>query len=88
MFTFFKKRLMVDTSSEESRRVTTLLEQNHIKYELRTIRSRGGIGTGMDAMSYARSNVSLYKGASQPTFVYEVYVSRKDFERAKELISK
>lgn len=88
MFTFLLKRLLIDTSSEEIRRVTTILEQNQIKYEMRTIRSRGSIGTGMDAMSYARSNVAMYKGSSQPTFVYYVYVRRKDFQRALELIDK
>lgn len=87
MFTFLKKKLSVDISSEEIRRVTTILDQNKIKYEIKTIRTRGIIGTGMDAMSYARSNISMYKGSSQPSFIYEVYVSRKNYVQALKLIS-
>ena len=86
MFTLFKKKIATDTSSEEIRRITTLLDQNQIKYELRTIRSRGTIGSAFDAASYARSNIALYKGSSAPSFVYHVYVKRKDYERAYDLL--
>jgi len=85
MFALFKKRIVVDTSGEEIRRVTNLLDQQGIKYVLRTKRTRGTIGTDLDAMSYARSNIALYKGASKPPVVYMVYVKRKDYERAHDL---
>ncbi len=86
IFTIFMKRLIVDTSSETIRRVTTLLDENEIKYTLKTIRPRGAIGTGLDASSYARANVSMYKGSTQPNFVYSVYVNRRDYDRAAALM--
>ena len=77
MFVLFKKRILVETNNESVTKALAVLEENKIKYELRTIRSRGSIGTGFDAQSYARSNISLYKGSSTPNFVYMVYVKRK-----------
>ena len=86
MFVLFKKKLVVDTSAEEIRRTTTILEQNKIPYELRTTRSRGSITSAIDAQTYARANIAMYKGASKPTFVYTVYVKRKFYDRALDLI--
>ena len=87
MFVLFKKRILVETNNESVTKALAVLEENKIKYELRTIRSRGSIGTGFDAQSYARSNISLYKGSSTPNFVYMVYVKRKDYLQAKKLIT-
>ena len=87
LFGLLMKKIVLDTSAEEIRRVTEILEQNHIQYEVRTTRTRGAIGVGLDAHSYARANLALYKGASQPQFVYSVYVDRKDDDRARKLIS-
>jgi hypothetical protein len=80
---FFMKKLIIDTSAEEIAKVTTTLEQNNLKYEIRTIRTRGTVGSAIDARSYAQANIAMYKGASQPGFVYYVYVKPKDYERAR-----
>lgn len=87
MFGLFLKKLVIDTSAEEIRRTTTILEQNNIKYEVRTTRSRGTIGSGIDAHTYARANLAMYKEAAQPSFIYSVYVKRKDYDQARKLIS-
>lgn len=86
MFVFFMKRIAVDTSNEEISRVTTILDQNRIKFELRTKRTRGVYGSMYDARSYAGANISMYKGSSQPAFVYMVYVKRRDYAQAHELL--
>jgi len=86
MFVIFKKNIATDTSSEAIRRMTTILEENNIKYEIRTKRTRGAIGAAFDARSYASSNIATYKGASQPSFIYMIYVKKKDYDRASELI--
>jgi len=86
MFAFLKKRIVVDTSGEEIRRVTNLLDQQAIKYELRTKRTRGSIGTALDSMAYARSNIAMYKGTSTPPVVYMVYVNRSDYAKAYDLL--
>ncbi len=86
MFIFLKKRIVVDTSGEEIRRVTNLLDQHSIKYELRTKRTRGSIGTALDSRSYAASNIAMYKGSSTPPVVYMVYVKRSDYAKAYDLL--
>ena len=86
MFTLFMRKLTVDTSAEEARRTTSILEKNNIHYEIRTIRTRGSIGSALDARSYANANLAMYKGASQPSFIYSVYVKPKDYDRAKKLV--
>lgn len=86
MFVLFKKRIAVETSNEEVTRIATVLEENNISYELRTRRERGFFGTFFDAQSYARANISMYKGASQPFFIYMVYVKRRDVARARDLL--
>jgi hypothetical protein len=86
MFPLFMKKLATDTSSEEIRRTTTVLEQNNIKYVVLTKRSRGNIGSAYDAQSYAKANIAMYKAAPQPIFVYFVYVKPKQYDQAKKLI--
>jgi hypothetical protein len=86
MLGLFMKKLAVDTSAEEIRRTTTILEKNKIKYEIRTTRTRGSIGSAMDAQTYANANLAMYKGASPPSFIYTVYVKPKDYDRARKLV--
>lgn len=86
MFGLFLKKLATDTSAEEIRRITTILDQHKIKYEVRTTRTRGTIGLGMDAASYAKANLAMYHGAAGPSFIYSVYVSRKNFDIACKLM--
>ena len=83
MMSLFKKKLVTDTSGEEIRRVTTNLEKFRIKYEIRTARPRGLIGSALDAQTYARANLAIYKGAPDPIFVYTVYVGRRDYQHAR-----
>lgn len=87
MFGLFLKKLATDTSAEEIRRITSILEKNNLKFEVRTTRTRGTIGSGIDAHAYARANLALYKGASQPSFIYAVYVRRKEIDKARKLIA-
>ena len=86
MFSLFMKKIAVDTSAEEIRKMTTILEKNNLKYEIRTTRTRGSIGSAIDARSYANANLAMYKGSSQPSFVYSVYVKPKDYDKARKLI--
>ena len=86
MFVLGKKKIAVDTSGEEIRRITNILAQNKIKYEIRTKRVRGSIGTAIDARTYARANLAMYKGAQLPSVVYMIWVRRKDYERAFDIL--
>ena len=82
----FMKKLTVDTSAEGVRRLATILEQNNIRYEIRTTRTRGSVGSAMDARSYAQGNLPLYKGTSQPMVIYSIYVDRKYYYLALKLL--
>ena len=85
MFTLFLKKLSVDTSAEEIGRTTMILDENNLKYEIRTARTRGSIGSAIDARTYAKANLAMYKGSSQPSFTYSVFVKPKDYDRARKL---
>lgn len=86
LFFAFMKKVATDTNSQEIARVTSLLDQHQIKYKIHTVRTRSNVGMAFDAGSYARANLAMYKGSSQPSFVYFVYVSRKDYTRARKLL--
>lgn len=62
------------------------LEENDIHYEIRTKRSRGVTGLAIDSRYHARINQPLYKGSRQLSYVYMIYVRRKDYDRAYDLI--
>ncbi|HOA21709.1 MAG TPA: hypothetical protein PKL82_04385 [Anaerolineaceae bacterium] len=81
------KKLIADTSSAEIRRIEDILKHEKISYRLQTQRTRGALGSYIDARSYAASNIALYKGSQQPSFVYAIYVRPKDFKRAQALIA-
>ena len=85
-FGLFMRKLTVDTSTEGIKRISAILKQNGIPYEVRSERSRGSVGSSLDASSYARANLPLYYGASQPTFVYSIFVNFIDYKRARKLI--
>ncbi len=82
----FMKKLTVDSSAEGIRKVTDKLKGASIRYQLVTTRSRGSVGSLWDARAYAKSNIALYKYSAKPNMVYFVFVSRKNYQRAQELI--
>jgi hypothetical protein len=86
MFIPFMTRIVVDTSGEEIRGMTTVLEKNDIRYKICLKRTRVSIGSALDAVSYTRSNIAMYMGAAAPPVVYKVYVKRKDFDHDYDLV--
>jgi hypothetical protein len=85
MFVLLKKKFAVDTCGQEIRRITTILEQNSINYDIRTKSARGSISTAIDARTYARTNLAMYKGSDTPSVVTMILVKWKDYERAFDL---
>ena len=83
----FLKKLAVDTSAEGLRKITDRLKEAGVHYQLVTVRSRGSVGSFADARAYARSNIAMYKFSDKPNMIYYVFVSRKNYLRAKDLIS-
>ena len=86
MFYFLMKKIATDTSSQEIARIREILTRNKIRFEVNPVRSQSTTGTYLDARSYARANIALYKNSATPTFVYYVYVWPKDYQRAFALL--
>jgi len=83
----FLRKLAVDTSAEGIRKITDKLKEFGIRYHVVTVRSRGSIVSYGDARAYARSNLAMYKYSDKPGMVYYVFVSRKNYLQAKDLIA-
>ncbi len=83
----FMKRLSVDTSAEGIRKITDKLKEAGIRHQVVTVKSGGSVGSFVDARAYAKSNVAMYKFGKKPGMVYYVYVSRKNYQKAKGLIA-
>ena len=84
MLILFMKKLATDTSAEEIGRIKTILVQNKLKLEVWT--SRGRTGSERDSHTYLRSNPVMYGIAPEPVFIYTIYVRRKDYARARQLV--
>lgn len=83
-----QKLLLTDTSQREIARVTGLLRENNIEFYEKTASASGAIVTNR-LMDTKASRVTNYNTTTNSVnMVYMVYVKRKDFERAKKLITK
>ena len=84
MITLFnRKKIMTSTSMEDLGRFKMILSGSKIPYMVKTFRNRGTIGSAMDAKSYASFNLPF---GSRQTFVYYLYVHRRDYDRARVLV--
>lgn len=77
-----RKELMTDTSMEELSRVKEALKKQNIPYEIKTQRSRGSIGMGMDVSAYRSMNMAYSADKQHVEYVYRLYVSRRNYSRA------
>jgi len=84
MLILFMKKLATDTSAEEIGGIKTILAQNNLKFEVTT--ARGGTGSRWDSHTNLRSNPVMHGIAPEPVFIYTVYVRRKDYVRASQMV--
>ena len=92
MFNFLTRRkLITDTSSMEIARVTGILDENNIKYEIVTKKDQSTFGSILHTSSGASVGgggaFTQKQSAGVPNFIYHIYVSLRDISRAEELIS-
>jgi hypothetical protein len=84
MLILFMKKLATDTSAEEIGRIKTILAQNNLKFEVWM--SRGRTGSERDSHVYLKSMPVMNGIAPEPVFIYTIYVRRKDYAHARELV--
>lgn len=87
MFIPFLKKLVTDVDPIEIKRVEDILNANQIQYRIKSSSLRGAFGRYYDSRTYKTIVMPLYIDAQRPTISYEIYVRRKDFEKANKLIS-
>ncbi len=86
MFVWFKKRIATDTSGEDARRITNISKKMIFIMKLEQNGCEGLQVLAIDSRYHARINQPLYKGSRQLSYVYMIYVRRKDYDRAYDLI--
>ena len=92
MLTFLTRRkVLTDTSSMEIARVTELLKENNVKYELVTKKNQSTFGNmihgSMGASVGGGGAFTHSQSVGAADYVYHIYVAAKDFGRATEIIS-
>ena len=83
-----RKRLLADSSSEAAAKVRETLKSAGIPYAVKTVQNHTALGKAI----HSSVGVGAYRGgmpassfSDQISYVYMIYVSRKDLERAKEI---
>jgi hypothetical protein len=82
---FNRTKILTSTSMEDLGRFKMILSQNVIPYMVKVIRARSAAGAGLDARAYAQANLA-YRDSHTASFVYNLYINRRDYERAKLLV--
>jgi len=87
MVTIFNRRkLVLDSSSQEIARVRGILEDNKIEFLTVTKRNSNTVLDGNSAMMAASRGVG-YSAMREPAkYTYYVYVKKQDYNRAVELV--
>ena len=89
MITIFNRsKLLADSSSETAAKVREALKAARIPYYMKTIQNHTGLGRAI----HAGAGVGAYRGgmpassfSDQMSYVYFIYVRKKDLIRAKEI---
>jgi len=82
-----RKQLLVDTDSRELMRVKQILDANGIAYEVKTTTSDNVLSRNFNAKAAAHLYRS-YSDMAQQSYVYFLYVRRRDHKKAQALISR
>lgn len=83
-----RKKLLADSSSETAAKVRETLKASGIPYAMRTVQNHTALGKAI----HSGAGVGAYRGgmpastfSDQISYVYFIYVRKKDFDRAKQL---
>ena len=81
-------RLFADSSSEAAAKVREKLKANGIPYDMRTVQNHTALGKALHAtygVGAFRGGMPASSFSDQISYVYMIYVRRKDADRAREL---
>lgn len=79
-----RKRLLLDTDPAELARVKLILDKHQIEYHVKTTVSENANSRRFSSAAAARY-VTDYSAAASQSYVYWLYVKRRDYARAKSL---
>ena len=82
---FNRKRVLLDTDARELARVKSRLDQAGIAYEVKTTVSDNVLSRNVNSAAAMRY-VTAYSAAQNQTYLYQVFVRRKDYVAAKKLL--
>ena len=80
-----RKRLMMDTNPQELARVKQILDQNGIRYEVKTSVSENVISRGFNAKA-AQKMWRSYSDMEQQSYLYQLFVKPGDYAKASRLV--
>jgi hypothetical protein len=87
MITIFnRKKILVEVSEIECARVEKVLNQAGIEKYCKVLRNKSVRSCKQDIMSQARYGFPYKSGETHVNYVYYIYVRRKDYKRAEQLI--
>ena len=87
MFFLLRKQLLLDTDARELARVRSVLDQHRIPYEIKTTVSENTLARNFNARA-AQHRFSTYSDVSRQTYLYRLYVRRRDYPQAFSLAYK
>lgn len=79
-----KKRLLLDTDPQELARVKLILDKNGVEYGVKTTCSDNAMTRKFNAAASAHY-VTKYSDTASQTYVYQLFVRRRDYARARQL---
>ena len=82
---FFRKRLMMDTDARELARIKLILDQNGIRYEVKTTVSDNVLSRSFNAKA-AETVRTTYSAMANQTYLYQLFVKPGEYARAKKLV--
>ncbi len=84
---FNRKKLFVDISQVECNRVKQILKTANINYFYKTVKSSPITSRISDVGASQHYAMPFNNKSDNSTFVYYIYVRRKDYKDSKELIN-
>ena len=85
IFFYEKKRLLVDSNPQTLANAKAILQKNKIEYEVKTTVSENALSRNFNAKA-AQYRFEAYDKVSVQSYLYYLYVKRRDYHRAKALL--